>query len=247
MCNRTALIILGILLVVPSAYAGSENFTSNLTMYPAGNTSSTNFQAFIVIAELSGNTSSANFQAIIDPLEWVDPLSVSRNASRAGQFFITNSSGDTQFYVNHTGVVWIRQNLTIGTGSVHLDGVNNRLGIGTTNPNEALDVRGSASITGTLLVAGINITKILDGIISNHTADNATIQSALDTKFNLTGGIITGNVTIVGSLNVTVRFDADEIFITNITLTNGGRLWDNSTCTIISSPDGSTILEICDS
>jgi len=31
----------------------------------------------------------------------------------------------------------------------------------------------------------------------------------------------------------------------NITLANGGKVWDNSTCTFISSPDGSNIQEVC--
>ena len=33
----------------------------------------------------------------------------------------------------------------------------------------------------------------------------------------------------------------------NITLDNGGKVWDNATCTFISSPDGSNVLDICNS
>ncbi len=31
----------------------------------------------------------------------------------------------------------------------------------------------------------------------------------------------------------------------NITLLNGGQLWDNATCTFLESPDGSTVTEVC--
>jgi len=44
-----------------------------------------------------------------------------------------------------------------------------------------------------------------------------------------------GSRELNGNLNVTG----------NITLDNGGKIWDNATCTFISSPDGSTVQEIC--
>lgn len=45
-----------------------------------------------------------------------------------------------------------------------------------------------------------------------------------------------------GNLNIT---SGNLIVQGNVTLLNGGKLWDNSTCTFISSPDGSTVQEVC--
>lgn len=61
----------------------------------------------------------------------------------------------------------------------------------------------------------------------------------IDTKGNLN---VSNNMTIAGNyLNVTKNLFVNE----NITLKHGGRIWDNETCTFISSPDGSTIQEVC--
>jgi len=49
-------------------------------------------------------------------------------------------------------------------------------------------------------------------------------------------------VNINGTFNVT----GNSFFGGNITTPNGGILWDNSTCTFLSSPDGSTRFEVCD-
>ena len=40
--------------------------------------------------------------------------------------------------------------------------------------------------------------------------------------------------------------DKAKGFMGNVTLANGGKVWDNSTCTMISSPDGSNVMEVCD-
>ena len=61
----------------------------------------------------------------------------------------------------------------------------------------------------------------------------------------LTGGLLfdvdcNGNVNIEGNLTV-----KGETFLGNVTLPNGGKFWDNQTCTSISSPDGSTVMEVC--
>ena len=64
-----------------------------------------------------------------------------------------------------------------------------------------------------------------------HFVDDGVSVAKMDYAGNL---ITTGSVTTT-HLNVTG----------NITLQNGGKLWDNSTCTFLASPDGSTITEVC--
>ncbi len=45
-----------------------------------------------------------------------------------------------------------------------------------------------------------------------------------------------------GNLNVTGSIDVGE----NVTLNSGAKFWSSSTCAFISSPSGTTILEVCD-
>lgn len=50
------------------------------------------------------------------------------------------------------------------------------------------------------------------------------------------------NLTIITDLVVNGSIQANG----NITTPNGGILWDNATCTFLSSPSGATRLEVCD-
>ena len=83
------------------------------------------------------------------------------------------------------------------------------------------------------------------------------ISETFDYNLSVDGNLTIGDGTTYmemyydGSYN---RFDTkgnNALFIDNVTadyfiLPNGGMLWDNATCTFISSPGGSTIQEICD-
>lgn len=81
-------------------------------------------------------------------------------------------------------------------------------------------------------------------------------------QFDFNGGWLNGGLSIiegaiyaqeaffynVTSLNIThqnLTINDNLIVQGNITLANGGKVWDNATCTFISSPDGSVIQEIC--
>jgi hypothetical protein len=71
-------------------------------------------------------------------------------------------------------------------------------------------------------------------------------------KFKITEGVGLGSNDIISIDPVTHQ--TDIFFDLNVTgnittegfiLENGGRLWDNETCTFLASPDGSTITEVC--
>lgn len=54
--------------------------------------------------------------------------------------------------------------------------------------------------------------------------------------WNFSGGdLVTDNILLNGDLNVT----------NNIILNSGSKLWSNNTCTFFSSPDGSNVLQVC--
>ena len=101
----------------------------------------------------------------------------------------------------------------------------------------------------------INQTIITQTIINNinqfdqslNTTDNVQFQNlTLEKQITFAFGeiidnIVNGWIRITGSLNVT-----GNLFVTqNITLSNGGVLHGNATCTFLTSPDGSSRLEVC--
>ena len=56
------------------------------------------------------------------------------------------------------------------------------------------------------------------------------------------GNFNTRILKINGDLNVTGDFTITQ----NLTTSDGGKLWSNATCTFLSSPNGGTVLEVCD-
>jgi hypothetical protein len=83
--------------------------------------------------------------------------------------------------------------LTVDTNTLYVDATNNRVGIGTATPTEALDVVGNAEINGNIIVSGTvdgrdvatDGTK-LDGIEAGATADQtaAEIKTAYESNAN---------------------------------------------------------------
>jgi len=66
---------------------------------------------------------------------------------------------------------------------------------------------------------------------------------------NTTGGVARvgiGTTTPQNTLNVVGDINVTGIsYLKNITLSNGGSLYENATCTFLTSPDGSATLEVC--
>jgi hypothetical protein len=111
--------------------------------------------------------------------------------------------------------------LSSGAGVLNADNVmsimGGNVGIGTVTPNEVLSVNGNASFVNDIWVQGINIT---DRIATN----NASVTNSINSKLNLSGGTMTGNLNL--SANV------------NLTMNGGNQVSSNVTCVTIK---GSTV------
>ena len=107
------------------------------------------------------------------------------------------------------------------------------------NPDE-LEVTGTTLLTGaTVSTGGLTMNSALEvndllTVGENGDGEDVTFFSSIAGRsffWDETNGLLK----IIG------EFEIDG----NITLENGGKLWDNSTCTFLASPDGSNILEVC--
>ena len=99
-------------------------------------------------------------------------------------------------------------NLSVDTSTLHVDSSNNRIGINTILPTRALEVNGSANITGTLYADTFN--PLLIAIAGNPGTLNTTAKAFLSTSSALVGiGNIdpSRNLHIKGSTDVTARLD----------------------------------------
>jgi len=93
---------------------------------------------------------------------------------------------------------------------------------------------GGDTDTGLGNPGGVNILTIVTG-------GNETIRIDASGLVGINTSTSTNTLNILGDFNVT----SGAFFGGNITTPNGGILWDNSTCTFLTSPDGSTTLEVC--
>ena len=115
--------------------------------------------------------------------------------------------------------------LVVDTTTLVVDSTNNRVGIGTATPSQALDVSGSAAISGTATIATVNAStalqiggvavtstaaelNILDGVTATATELNyvdgvtSSIQTQLDAKAPLASPTFTTKATVDGTLDI---------------------------------------------
>jgi cytoskeletal protein CcmA (bactofilin family) len=60
--------------------------------------------------------------------------------------FVVNTNGTEQLKIDTNGNTYVTSNLTVDTNTLHIDSISNRVGILTTLPGQALDVRGAANV-----------------------------------------------------------------------------------------------------
>ncbi len=110
-------------------------------------------------------------------------------------------AGDTGFYRSANNEIRFQTNgndrMTIGPAG--------QIGIGTAAPVEALDVVGNVSWTGDLIDGSVPWERLTNVPPSFPTsvAQVSGLEDELDTKFDSTGGEVTGDTTINGKLTVT--------------------------------------------
>ena len=104
--------------------------------------------------------------------------------------------------------------LVVDTTTLVVDSTNNRVGVGTASPSQALDVNGTGNFTaislgGTAITATATELNYVDGVSSG-------IQTQLDAKAPLASPTFTGDVTIpdkivhTGDTNTAIRFPAAD-------------------------------------
>ncbi len=147
-------------------------------------------------------------------------LSVTGNATITGNLTangnsnLGNASGDT---IAVTGI------LNVNSGILYVDPTNNRVGINDTTPSQALDVNGSALISGTLGVTG-NSTftgEVIASIVKASGSGGLTIDSNGGTDVALFGAGGGAGTTLYGGLNGTTGNFADT---TDATASTDGAL-----------------------
>jgi hypothetical protein len=97
--------------------------------------------------------------------------------------------------------------LTVDTNVLHVDATNNRVGIGNTTPTVALDVSGSATVSGSVSAGSATVT-------GNLTVDTNTLY--VDATNNRVG---IGNTSPTEALDVTGTARASTFELTNWTIT----------------------------
>jgi hypothetical protein len=60
--------------------------------------------------------------------------------------FVVNTNGTEQLKIDTNGNTYVTSNLTVDTNTLHIDSISNKVGILTTLPGQALDVRGAANV-----------------------------------------------------------------------------------------------------
>ncbi len=134
-------------------------------------------------------------------LSWVDPKSITTGAG--------GTIGQIQFHSN-TGLV-------DGADVFYYDFVNNRVGIGSTQPKYLLDVSGISSFRGTTYIDNLNVTNL--GTFNNLTANNTTtFKGSVDAEIgaslnNITIGIGNSNEINTSSGNLILNSQSGQVVV----------------------------------
>ncbi len=129
--------------------AGSDGFATILGQVTGVNTSAFSPGDTVYVGPSGGytNVKPSGSTNLIQNLGVVKKVDASNGT---GEIF---GSGRTNDVPNlPTGKIWVGDGYTVTSSVVHLDESNERLGINTNTPNQALDVLGSANISGSLII-----------------------------------------------------------------------------------------------
>lgn len=130
-----------------------------------------------------------------------------------------NVSSDCRIGGNLAVVGTITGNVNFATGTVFVDSVNNRLGIGTSTPDATLSVNGTANVSGATRFGG-NLTVVGTGAVTNTFASgNTTVTGFINvsSRATVSGNLqVNGTTTIGGPLTVNTNYVVDVTSNTNI-------------------------------
>jgi len=176
------------------------------------------------------------------PLTVAGGINITGVAAGDDAFFITNASGEKVFSISRLGSLNISSgagNTSFDTNTLFVDAENDRVGIGVSFPNDALEVVGNVRISGSLNASSINVTGNLqtDTLNVTNVNSNATFQGDVKIIGSLHGG---SPLKISGGINISgVPVGQDAFFVTN---SSGGKVFSisNIGAINISSAAGNT-------
>lgn len=102
---------------------------------------------------------------------------------------VTSATNLTSQQLNVSGIATVNSNLIVNGSTLVADAVNNRVGVGTTNPQVSLDVIGNSRITGVLTATSISGTNL------NYTGIGTISTINIGTVGSQTSGILTTTAT----------------------------------------------------
>lgn len=176
--------------------------TTNLSVSAAA-TIGTTLSAQGIVYALGGNSSLWN-----STFTTVQANSASWEESADILPTVTNYLSTSNVLISGLNVT---NNLTVDTNTLFVDAANNRVGIGTTAPNERLTVSGNISATGTVFASAANISgdivaNRIQATVKNFYIKHPTkpdkhlVYSSLETPYN--GVQLTGEGEVVNGLGV---------------------------------------------
>lgn len=182
--------------------APQANILSKLYHHVSGNTANVSAAEVVSIDasnqgqwDLLLNTSARRLEA--------NTITTQNTASWSANAMVTIRSANTTI---RSANVIVAGNLTV-SGDVNfdsptfkLDAANNRLGIGTTAPQHALDVTGNSNISGVYRIAG---QQVLSGNALGPLVTNSSLRTfGLINSLDVSGTITAGNLDVGGDINV---------------------------------------------
>jgi hypothetical protein len=103
--------------------------------------------------------------------------------------------------------------VTVDTSTFSVDAANNRVGVLTTSPNEALDVRGNIALTGSVIFEGATA----DGFETTLSVTDPTADRTITLPNNTGTVALLGDTTHVGTTAITLNRSSANLNLTGIT------------------------------
>jgi cytoskeletal protein CcmA (bactofilin family) len=120
--------------------------------------------------------------------------------------FVVNTNGTEQLKIDTNGNTYVTSNLSVDTNTLHIDSVSNRVGILTTAPGQALDVRGAANV-GALSATSASVTGLTHST-SKDTGILVLTQGGLGVEANIhSTNVFAASHIAVGTSDTSNTFD----------------------------------------
>ena len=139
-----------------SIFSNTVSVTGNTTLANTltvtGNTTITGNTNLNSTLNVTGNTTLANTLAVTGNVRFSNTLSITGNATFSNTITVTGNATFTNTVTINTLIV--TGNTNIDTGTLFIDNINDRIGIGNTSPDAKLTVTGAANVSGNVTIGG---------------------------------------------------------------------------------------------